>query len=196
MHLFKNMEWTSSVILLGLGAGIYYAFSIVWPTQVAVLYGKPNDPMYTGYLSVIIGCGFIVGQTAAGLLAKPIGRQKWQIRIMFLVGGVFLACKLFRCHMIANPAYEFRLGAAVVQPDNKNTIIAVVFIGCVLIGWNESVTLTNATILVRDQKGKDLTTLRPIHFSHIFQMSVLQVELQAQSVLVYALFSLQSTSRL
>jgi MFS family permease len=99
MHLFKNMEWTSSVILLGLGAGIYYAFSIVWPSQVAVLYGKPNDTMYTGYLSVIIGCGFIVGQTAAGLLAKQIGRQKWQIRIMFLVGGVFLACKLCHCYL-------------------------------------------------------------------------------------------------
>ena len=29
MHLFKNIEWVSAVILLGLGAGVYYAFAII-----------------------------------------------------------------------------------------------------------------------------------------------------------------------
>lgn len=29
MHLFRNIEWVSAVVLLGLGAGVYYAFAII-----------------------------------------------------------------------------------------------------------------------------------------------------------------------
>lgn len=29
MHLFRNTEWASAVVLLGLGAGVYYAFAII-----------------------------------------------------------------------------------------------------------------------------------------------------------------------
>ncbi|KAF2178198.1 hypothetical protein K469DRAFT_742079 [Zopfia rhizophila CBS 207.26] len=116
MHIFANFAWTSSVILLGLGASIYYAFSIVWPNQVAVLYSKPGDPMYTGYPAVIIGMRFITGQIFAGM-------------ITFLVGG-----------------------ATAGQPNNKATVIALIFLDRVFIGWNESVTLANVTILVCDQK--------------------------------------------
>lgn len=56
MRLFLNGRWTAAVVLLGLGAGVYYAFTIVWPQQVAVLYAN-GDLMYTGYLSLIVGLG-------------------------------------------------------------------------------------------------------------------------------------------
>jgi len=74
MHIFENGNWTAAVVLLGLGAGVYYAFAIVWPQQAAVLYAKPGDQMYTGYLSCLIGVGFITGQVLAGLLARSIGK--------------------------------------------------------------------------------------------------------------------------
>lgn len=44
------------------------------------------------------------------------------------------------------------LGAAVSNPDNPKTTMALIFIGCFFIGWNESICLTNSTILVRDQR--------------------------------------------
>jgi hypothetical protein len=56
MRIFLNVEWSVTAILLGLGAGIYYAFAIVWPAQCAVLYAN-GDPMYIGYISVLIGIG-------------------------------------------------------------------------------------------------------------------------------------------
>lgn len=37
MHIFSNYSWNASVILTGLGASVYYAFAIVWPSMVAVL---------------------------------------------------------------------------------------------------------------------------------------------------------------
>jgi MFS family permease len=135
MHLFLNGEWTAATVLLGLGAGVYYAFAIVWPAQCAVLYASATDPMYVGYISSVVGLGFITGQVLAGLLARQIGKTRYQVMVAFTIGGIFLAC------------------AATVTPDNKATQIALIYIGCVFIGWNESICLSNCAILVRDQRA-------------------------------------------
>ena len=43
-------------------------------------------------------------------------------------------------------------GAAVTNPDTKQTAIALIFLGCFWIGWNESLCLANSTICVHDQR--------------------------------------------
>ena len=43
-------------------------------------------------------------------------------------------------------------GAAVANADNMGTTIALIFLGCFFIGWNESICLANSTILVKDQR--------------------------------------------
>ncbi|KAF1980654.1 MFS general substrate transporter [Aulographum hederae CBS 113979] len=133
MHLFLNGRWSAAAVILGLGAGIYYAFAIVWPSQVAVLYAN-GDPMYTGYLSSIIGMGFISGQILSGLLARHIGRTKFQCMFGFLLGGTLLGC------------------AATVTPTNKSTEIGLIYVGCLFVGWNEGVALNNVVITVKDQR--------------------------------------------
>jgi len=40
----------------------------------------------------------------------------------------------------------------VISTTNKNTEIALVFLGCWFIGWNETICLANATIIVHDQQ--------------------------------------------
>ena len=134
MRLFMNGQWSAAVVLLGLGAGLYYAFAIVWPQQCAVLYADPNNSMYVGYISSLVGLGFITGQVLAGLLARQIGKTRYQVMVAYLVGGIFYGC------------------AATITPNNKNTQIALIYIGCVFIGWNESICLSNAAILVHDQR--------------------------------------------
>jgi hypothetical protein len=57
MHIVKNGRWLAATFILGIGAGVYYAFAIVWPAQVPTLYASPDDPIYIGWLSVIIGLG-------------------------------------------------------------------------------------------------------------------------------------------
>ncbi|KAF2465115.1 MFS general substrate transporter [Lindgomyces ingoldianus] len=133
MHLFKNGRWVAAVILLGLGAGVYYAFAIIWPAQAAVLYGNGNA-VRVGYMSTIIGIGIITGQIAAGFLAVPIGKTRYQCMGVFLIGGIFLG------------------SAAVSNVGNFGTTVALIFLGCFFIGWNESICLANATILVKDQR--------------------------------------------
>lgn len=92
MHLFKDSGYTASIVLLGLGAGIYYAFAIIWPTQVAVLYNN-GDSMYVGYVSILVGMGIISGQIIGGFLTTYAGPQKLQCFVSLGIGGVFLACK-------------------------------------------------------------------------------------------------------
>ncbi|KAJ4296443.1 hypothetical protein N0V90_006488 [Kalmusia sp. IMI 367209] len=133
MHLFLNGRWVAAVVLLGLGAGVYYAFSIVWPAQAAILYGN-GDTMRVGYMSTIVGLGIVSGQIVAGFLAARIGKTRYQCMAVFVLGGVFLGC------------------AAVSTPDNFSVAVAMIFLGCFFIGWNESICLANATILVKDQR--------------------------------------------
>lgn len=132
MHLFLNGRWVAAVVLLGSGAGVYYAFSIVWPAQATVLYGN-GDTVRVGFMSTIIGVSIITGQVLAGIFAERIGKTRYQCMAAFLFGGIFLGC------------------AAVANPDNQNTTMALIFIGCMFIGWNESICLSNSTILVKDQ---------------------------------------------
>jgi hypothetical protein len=42
--------------------------------------------------------------------------------------------------------------AAVITADNKSTELALIFMGCFFIGWNETVCLANATIMLHDQQ--------------------------------------------
>jgi hypothetical protein len=64
-------RWAAACVLVGIGAGVYYAFAIVWPTQVAVVYS-------TGYwridsaIASIIGAAVIAGQVAAGMFATKV----------------------------------------------------------------------------------------------------------------------------
>ncbi|CAO2650293.1 Nn.00g015850.m01.CDS01 [Neocucurbitaria sp. VM-36] len=132
MHLFTNGRWVAAVVLLGSGAGVYYAFSIVWPAQAAVLYGN-GDTMRVGYMSTIVGIAIITGQVLAGVFAERIGKTRYQCMAAFGFGGIFLGC------------------AAVATPDNESTTMSLIFLGCAFIGWNESICLANSTILVRDQ---------------------------------------------
>lgn len=107
MHLFRNGRWVAAVVLLGLGAGVYYAFSIVWPAQAAVLYGN-GDTMRIGYMSTIVGIGIITGQIAAGFLATTIGKTRYQCMAVFLIGGIFLGgMYLLPLSSLLLPAFKY-----------------------------------------------------------------------------------------
>ena len=90
--IMRNGGFIASAFLLGIGAGVYYAFAIVWPQMVAVLYSN-GDPIHSGYLSCIVGIAFITGQVSGGALCKVIGKVKYQIMVTLGIGGTLLACE-------------------------------------------------------------------------------------------------------
>lgn len=98
------------------------------------MYGDGKPLSYIGGISNIIGIGMVSGQITGGVLAARIGKTKIQCMVVFTIGGIFMAC------------------AALATPETKSLAIAVIFLGCFWIGWNESVCLSNATICVHDQR--------------------------------------------
>jgi hypothetical protein len=70
--------------------------------------------------------------------------------VAFTVGGTLLGCESL-CPTRTS-SFNTSLGAATVTPDNKSTQIALIYLGCVFIGWNESLCLSNSVILIKDQR--------------------------------------------
>ncbi|KAJ6092290.1 hypothetical protein N7467_004259 [Penicillium canescens] len=88
MHLFSNLKWLAVVLTLSMAASMYYAFNIVFPTQVAVLYSDRGREMQ-GWLNCAIGGPPLLGQIAASLLATYIGKTKYQLIIATALGCAF-----------------------------------------------------------------------------------------------------------
>tara|TARA_R110002003_G_scaffold70_5_gene6334 strand:+ start:9423 stop:10406 length:984 start_codon:yes stop_codon:yes gene_type:complete len=87
MHIFSNYSWNASVILTGLGASVYYAFAIVWPSMVAVLYAD-GGAMTSAWLSSLVGLCITLGQIVGGFSGKKIGYLKWQCVAGITLGAI------------------------------------------------------------------------------------------------------------
>lgn len=91
MHLFINLGWVVSCVLLGLGASIYYAMAVIWPQMISVLYTDDGGAsMYTGWLACAPTATINLGQIAGGFLAEPLGRTKLQLVVALTIGGALL----------------------------------------------------------------------------------------------------------
>ncbi len=92
MRLFLVPGFAPTAVVLGLGASIYYAFSIVWPRMVSNVYTK--DKIYAGLLDSIIGCGITLGIVSGGVLARAIGKTKIQVIVAMALALTFFGGEL------------------------------------------------------------------------------------------------------
>ena len=86
LGMFRNTGWVAVVLTLYCAASMYYAFSIVFPTQVAVLYSSESKANQ-GWLKCAFTAPPLVGQIIASLLATHIGHIKWQLVITAIIGA-------------------------------------------------------------------------------------------------------------
>jgi hypothetical protein len=54
LYLFKNRNYVCLMIVASVGSMIFYALAIVWPQQIAALYGASQEA--TGWISVSTNC--------------------------------------------------------------------------------------------------------------------------------------------
>ncbi|OCT45295.1 hypothetical protein CLCR_05641 [Cladophialophora carrionii] len=132
MHLFRNRGWLIASLLVSIGASIYYAFGIVWPSMVNVLYAE-GDQIYAGWLQCCVGGAFTLGQVTGSFLYKFIGSVRAQLTVTTLIGGALLA------------------GVASASPSDVNLPIGLLIPGNFFIGWMEALTLTLPGMYIRDQ---------------------------------------------
>lgn len=98
MKLFTNIRWLAVVMTLSMAASMYYAFNIVFPTQVSVLYSS-ETPEKQGWLKCVIGAPPLLGQIIASLLVTRIGAIKWQLVAAASLGAALYGGKLSRVEM-------------------------------------------------------------------------------------------------
>lgn len=92
LAMFKNTGWVAVLLTLSCAASMYYAFSVVFPTQVAVLYTSESEANQ-GWLKCVITAPPLVGQIIASLLATRIGHIKWQLVSTASVGAALYGGK-------------------------------------------------------------------------------------------------------
>jgi MFS family permease len=99
MHLFKRGPWVATTMVIAICGGVFYAFAIVWPTMASTLYSRTGDSMYTGYIATLIGSGITLGEIIGGLLARRIGKTKYQLMATWLLASIFLGCESGLVHL-------------------------------------------------------------------------------------------------
>ncbi|KAF2119628.1 fungal trichothecene efflux pump [Lophiotrema nucula] len=132
MHLFSNYSWNASVILTGLGASVYYAFAIVWPSMVAVLYND-SGVMASAWLSSLVGLCITLGQIVGGFSGKSIGKLKWQAVACFVLGGICFG------------------SMATCGVGTRNRAACLLSFGVFFVGWGEGLAITIVTLAAKDQ---------------------------------------------
>lgn len=132
MHIFSNYSWNASVLLTGLGASVYYAFAIVWPSMVAVLYSD-GGIMASAALSSFVGLFITIGQIVGGFAGKKIGHLKWQCVISITLGAICFG------------------SMATCGVGTKARASALVGAGVFFIGWVEGAAITIVTLAAKDQ---------------------------------------------
>ncbi|KAF2677961.1 MFS general substrate transporter [Lentithecium fluviatile CBS 122367] len=132
MHIFNNYSWNASVILTGLGASVYYAFAIVWPSMVAVLYND-GGVMASAGLSTFIGLFITMGQIVGGFSGKKIGYLKWQCVVGITLGAICFG------------------SMATCGVGTKVRASVLVSLGVFFVGWTEGAAITIVTLAAKDQ---------------------------------------------
>lgn len=132
MSIFSNYSWNASVLLTGLGASVYYAFAIVWPSMVAVLY-RDGGIMASAALSSFVGLFITMGQIVGGFVGKKIGHLKWQCVIGISLGAICFG------------------SMATCGVGTKVRASALVSVGVFFIGWTEGAAITIVTLAAKDQ---------------------------------------------
>jgi len=133
MYLFRNGSWLAAVIVSGVGASMYYAFAIVWPSMVTVFYAGGHQ-MYGAWLASFVGLFIVLGEIVGGMCAKQIGKVKYQCIVTLFLGAIFFA------------------SVATCTPDTKVRACVLVSFGVFFVGWTESIAITMVTVSLNNQQ--------------------------------------------
>ncbi|KAF2186650.1 fungal trichothecene efflux pump [Zopfia rhizophila CBS 207.26] len=127
MRLFKNIQYDAIIACASIGAMVYYANTVIWPTMIGALY--TTDVTATGWLSCTVGGGLLLGQILGGIGVRFLPRMKIQMTVasVILVGFV---------------------GAiAASNQHTQDRTVAFLLIGTMAAGYVENLTLSTMALV-------------------------------------------------
>jgi len=125
-RIFKNVYYTAIVICATIGAAVYYAMTILWPT---ILGQYTTDSAKIGLQSSVVGGGILLGQLAGGFALSYVPYVKWQAVITSALGAAFIAA------------------LASIGPDTHAQTIIFGCLGTFFIGYIDNITFPGVTLV-------------------------------------------------
>ncbi|KAF2440088.1 fungal trichothecene efflux pump [Karstenula rhodostoma CBS 690.94] len=127
MKLFKNIQYDAVVACASLGAVIYYANTVIWPTMIGALF--TTDITKTGWLSCAVGGGLLLGQILGGAGVRYVPRMKIQMTVASVVTVAFVAA----------------VASSNASTESRTT--ALLLVGTIGAGYVENLTLSSTAYL-------------------------------------------------
>lgn len=127
MRLSRNLKYDAIVACAAIGAMVYYAGTVLWPTMVGALFSASVEK--TGWLSCAVGGGLLFGQISAGIGVRYLPRMRIQMTLAGLVMMVFIAA----------------VASADSSAEGRTT--AFVLIGAAGAGYVENLTLSTMALV-------------------------------------------------
>lgn len=126
IHLFKYRGYLAMIITAMVGSCVYYSMNVLWPEQIAYLFG--GSATHKGWLACVVGSATLIGQVTGGILCKYIPRSRW----ILIAGCVSLLA--FSASMVS------------VNPHQEAKGIGLMFMACFSIGIIETCSLALAPL--------------------------------------------------
>jgi hypothetical protein len=129
-RIFKNIEYTAIVICATIGAMVYYALTVLWPT---ILGQYTKDSTKIGLQSSVVGGGILLGQAFGGFALSYVPKVKWQTVITSFIGAAFVA------------------SLASIDADTHAQCIILGIFATVFIGYVDNITFPGVTLVFEAQ---------------------------------------------
>ncbi|KAJ5270830.1 hypothetical protein N7505_006588 [Penicillium chrysogenum] len=132
LQLFKNVKYTSCVVWCAIEAMNFYAFGIIWPRAVAILYPSLS-PASSATMSGLVTMSFALGQMAGPFFAN------WLPAKPLVIVGTFIGTGL--------------LAACAANPLNLDLTVGVLVTGNLVIGMADGIGLPMTTFPIKNQEA-------------------------------------------
>ncbi|KAF2115908.1 fungal trichothecene efflux pump [Lophiotrema nucula] len=126
-RLFKKLEYVAIVGVATLGAMVYYALTVLWPTILGTVY--TTDSLKIGWASSVVGGGILLGQTFGGFALSYVPKVKWQCIILSILSTAFLGAE------------------AGLKADGYAAFITLGCLATFTIGWIDNISFPGVTLL-------------------------------------------------
>jgi MFS family permease len=126
IHLFTSKGYLGMVITGMVGSCVVYSMNLLWPQQIAYLFG--GSPTHRGWLACVVGSAALVGQIVGAAMCQYIPRSRY-----ILIGGCI--CLL-----------AFSAAMVSINPGDEVRGVALMFMACFSIGLVEICSLSLAPL--------------------------------------------------
>ncbi|KAK3116460.1 hypothetical protein LTR53_003186 [Teratosphaeriaceae sp. CCFEE 6253] len=126
LHLFKTRGYLAMVLTAMVGSCVYYSMNVLWPQQIAYLFG--GSTTHKGWLACVVGGSCLIGQVLGAVLCRYVKKSRY-----ILIGGT-LSLLAFSAAMMS------------IKPGDEAKGVGLMFMACFSVGIVETCSLALAPL--------------------------------------------------